>query len=57
LAPEIWEGKAYTEKSDMWSLGVILYELCTFRKPFEANDIEELKVKVLSEKPTAISGP
>ncbi len=30
LAPEIWEGKPYTDKSDIWSLGVILYEMCTF---------------------------
>lgn len=38
----------------MWSLGVILYELCTLNKPFLATSIEELKNKVLKEKPNAI---
>lgn len=51
LAPEIWQGDKYTDRSDIWSLGVILYELCTFSKPFLATDIEELKHKVLNEKP------
>jgi NIMA (never in mitosis gene a)-related kinase 1/4/5 len=35
----------------MWSLGVILYELCTLQKPYQANNVEELKAKVLNEKP------
>jgi len=26
----------YTPKSDMWALGVILYEMCALRKPFVA---------------------
>lgn len=50
LAPEIWEGKPYTDKSDIWSLGVILYELSTFQKPFLAADVDDLKEKVLREK-------
>ena len=35
----------------MWSLGVILYELCTLQKPYQANNVDELKAKVLNEKP------
>jgi len=35
----------------MWSLGVILYELCTFQKPFVATSMEELKEKVIKDKP------
>lgn len=49
LAPEIWEGKPYTEKSDIWSLGVILYELCTLKKPYIADNMEALKEKVLKD--------
>ena len=43
LAPEIWVGSQYTDKSDIWSLGVILYELCTFQKPYLASNVDELK--------------
>lgn len=33
LAPEILEGKAYSEKADLYSIGVILWELLT-KQPF-----------------------
>jgi serine/threonine protein kinase len=33
LAPEVMAGKVYTEKADVYSIGVILWELVT-RKPF-----------------------
>jgi NIMA (never in mitosis gene a)-related kinase len=42
LAPELWEDKPCSTKSDIWSLGVILYELCTFKYPYYANTMEEL---------------
>ena len=35
LSPELCENKPYNHKSDIWSLGCILYEMCTFRHPFE----------------------
>jgi len=50
LAPELWQDKNCTTKSDIWSLGVILYELCTHKYPFFANTMEELQPKVLREK-------
>jgi NIMA (never in mitosis gene a)-related kinase len=34
LAPELWEQKPNTKKSDIWSLGVVLYEICTFKYPY-----------------------
>ena len=38
LSPELCEEKPYNHKSDVWSLGCVLYELCTFKHPFEANN-------------------
>ncbi len=48
LAPEIWKDKQYSKESDIWALGVILYELLCFKKPFPANDKEELIKKVFN---------
>lgn len=33
-APEILQQLPYTEKADVWSLGCVVYELCTLRRPF-----------------------
>ena len=33
LSPETWNGSGYDDKSDAWSLGVLLYELCALRTP------------------------
>lgn len=42
LSPEIVLGKKYSFPSDMWMLGIVLYELITLEKPFEG---ESLHVK------------
>ena len=48
IAPEIWKHKSYSKASDIWALGVILYELINLKKPFPANDKKELQNKVLN---------
>ena len=35
MAPEILDGQPYNHTADIWSLGCILYELCTLEKPFD----------------------
>ncbi|NXE77658.1 NEK3 kinase, partial [Cochlearius cochlearius] len=46
VPPEVWESMPYNNKSDIWSLGCILYELCTLRHPFQANSWKHLILKI-----------
>lgn len=50
LAPELWLDKPNTKKSDIWALGVILYEMCALQVPYQADDLDSLKDKILKEK-------
>lgn len=47
LAPELWERKRYSKKADMWSLGVVLYELLTLHRPFKGPSQREIMQQVL----------
>ena len=46
LAPELWQNKKQTKASDIWALGVVLYEMCAHKYPYDASNIEELQEKV-----------
>ncbi|XP_019346933.1 serine/threonine-protein kinase Nek5 isoform X4 [Alligator mississippiensis] len=46
LSPEICENRPYNNKTDIWSLGCVLYELCTLKHPFEGNNIHQLVLKI-----------
>jgi len=46
-SPEVWRDMPYDLKSDVWSLGCVLYEIATLKPPFRAEDMEGLYKKVL----------
>ena len=46
MAPEILEGKEYNTKCDLWSLGVIIYQLCTKKFPFEGEFDNVILMKI-----------
>ncbi|XP_045408480.1 serine/threonine-protein kinase Nek1 isoform X2 [Lemur catta] len=48
LSPEICENKPYNNKSDIWALGCVLYEMCTLKHAFEAGSMKNLVLKIIS---------
>ena len=42
MAPEIFSSKGYTEKVDIFSLGIIVYTMINGSHPFKGNDLKSL---------------
>lgn len=47
LSPEIIQDKPYSFKSDIWSLGILLYEMTMLKMPFEASSLPMLSLKII----------
>lgn len=47
LSPEIVQNKPYSFKSDVWSLGVLLFEMANLRMPFDAKSLPKLSLKII----------
>jgi serine/threonine protein kinase len=54
MAPESCQSEPYTSKSDVWALGIILYELCTLKQPFQADNLLGLVFKIVQDEPEPI---
>jgi len=42
MSPQIMTMLPYSSKADVWSLGVLTYNLITGKRPFNANNLNEL---------------
>ena len=49
-SPEVWKDKPYGPTSDIWSLGVVIYEMTELVPPFKADSMDELYTQVLEGK-------
>jgi NIMA (never in mitosis gene a)-related kinase len=46
-SPEIWKDKPYDNRCDIWSIGCIIYEMCSLKPPFTASDMGGLYKKII----------
>ena len=46
-SPEVWNNDPYDKKSDIWSLGIITYEMLNLTPPFKAGNMEALYKKIM----------
>jgi serine/threonine protein kinase len=56
MSPEQVRGEPVDKRTDIWALGVILYEMIAGKSPFEADYEQAIMYSIMNEEPEPISG-
>ena len=54
MAPEVVRGDRQDERSDLWSLGVALYEMATGKRPFRGSNVIDLAAAIVRDPPAQL---
>jgi tetratricopeptide (TPR) repeat protein len=54
MAPEVFRGHPPDGRSDVFSFGVVVYEMLTQRNPFQAHSLEATRERILSTDPAPV---
>lgn len=54
MSPEVVKNEPYNVKSDIWSIGCVLYELATYQRPFVGDGVYDIFNSVVNEETPSI---
>src|SRR5713101_6740039 len=54
MSPQLYKGERADARADIWAVGVTLYELLAYRRPFIADSEAELMFHIMSDNPPSL---
>lgn len=55
MSPQLYKGERADARSDIWAMGVTLYELLAYKRPFVGDSEAELMFHIIYEQPEAVN--